>query len=91
MHKEIKERSVALIWILSKRNRPKINSNKITKIEMVSEKGIKNSKSNTVGEKYSSNLKEKPTGSIAFTPPDKRKIKAIISLKISLNIDRFFC
>ena len=57
---------------------------------MVSEKGIKNSKSNTVGEKYSSNLKEKPSGSIAFTPPYKSKIKAIISLKISLNIDRFF-
>ena len=53
-------------------------------------KGTKNSKLNTVGEKYSSNLKEKPNVSISFTQPDRRKIKAIANLKIYLNIDRFF-
>ena len=76
--------------MLSKRNRPKINSNRTIKIAMGRVKGTKNSKLNTVGEKYSSNLKENPIGSIAFTPPDRRKIKAIANLKISLNIDRFF-
>ena len=43
--------------------------------------GIKNPKSNTVGPKYSSNLKENPTGSFSLINPEKIKSTPTKNLK----------
>lgn len=83
------ERNVRLILIFSKRRTPNKNSTVTTNIAIgnasFSRKGILN----TEGEKYSSSLKENPTGSTAFTKPDiinTIATKTLINLLILYNI-----
>ena len=52
------------------RNNPKITSRITIKIARANVYGIKKSMSKTVGPKYSSSLKEKPTGSFILTNPE---------------------
>jgi len=57
---------------------PRINSRTTTIIENAKAYFSKNGKLKTIGEKYSSNLKENPFKSTAFTNPEAINISATI-------------
>jgi hypothetical protein len=85
-HNEINIVSVNLSCVLINRKKPKTSSNTTTITAKIracfSKKGILK----TAGEKYSSNLKENPTASTAFTKPEAINIKAIKILSIFFSI-----
>ena len=74
----------SLLFINSKK--PKISSNITTAIAKINACFSKNGILKTAGEKYSSNLNEKPTTSTAFTKPERMKIKPTIILNIFFSI-----
>ena len=69
--------SVNLSLNFSNSMRPRTTSTKQTKMASGNAKDSRKGILNTPGEKYSSSLKEKPTGSTAFTKPEAIKMSAI--------------
>jgi len=65
---------------------PRTSSNTTTAIENAKAYFSKNGKLKTIGEKYSSNLKEKPFKSTAFTNPEAMNVRETIYRKTAFII-----